>query len=803
MASERPGCCSGARRAQAERTAGSIDLSHGVVRPVEDNDNRCQGGAVRPIAARMMPPVRRANVSDFIRNLLLLAGAACALCTVARADSAEPAGPPEAGDAGRLETVTVYARRVVPLTRVAASVTVIPRESIERGLVSDVKELVRYEPGLSVRSDPFRFGLDTFAIRGVGGNRVAVEIDGIPAAGGFAVGTFSDSGRSFVDAAFLERVEVLRGPASSLYGSDAIGGVVAMSTLTPRSLLGADGQRGLRTEAGGSGVDDGWHAVAIGAARVGAAEALLGYAHRAGSEADTAADVVPNPRDYTSDSLLARLNVDGTPGGPLALTVEGGRLQQETAVNAFLGLEGSRFANTTLLEGDDSVDRHRVSLGQRLAATASFDSADWQIYAQGTDTQQDTLEERTAVPPRTPPVRIQRGFRFEDRTYGAEFTAVSDLPGARVEQSLVYGFEFSQSRIEERRDGLQTNLVTGGTTTVILGENFPLRDFPVTDLTEAGVFVQDELRLGDSGWTLIPALRADYYRLDPDPDRLYLEDNSSSAAVGLEDFALAPKLGAVRDFGNGWTAFAQYARGFRAPPPEDVNIGLELPLFNVRAVPNPDLEPEQSDGYELGLRWVGAGASLAASAYYTDYRDFIESKVNLGPDPETGVTLFQSQNVDEARIYGAELSASLRPGEWTPALDGVSARLSAAWARGEDRVRDEPLNSVDPASAVLSLGYDAPAGRWGGEFVTTWVADKNAVDDSRVDLYTTDGYVTLDVLAYYEFGRGLSVNLGLFNLADAEYIEWSDVRGRVTGDPLIPYYTRPGRNLSMTVRWRL
>ena len=317
------------------------------------------------------------------------------------------------------------------------------------------------------------------------------------------------------------------------------------------------------------------------------------------------------------------------------------------------------------------------------------------------------------------------------------------------------------------------------------------------------MFVQDELRLGDSGWTLIPALRADYYRLDPDPDRLYLEDNPSAAAVGLEDFALAPKLGAVRDFGDGWTAFAQYARGFRAPPPEDVNIGLELPLFNVRAVPNPDLEPEQSDGYELGLRWEGGGASLAASAYYTDYQDFIESKVNLGPDPETGVTLFQSQNVDEARIYGAELSASVRPGEWAPALDGVSARLSAAWARGEDRVRDEPLNSVDPASAVLSLGYEAPAGRWGGEFVTTWVADKNAVDDSRVDLYRTDGYVTLDVLAYYDFGRGLSVNLGLFNLADAEYIEWADVRGRVAGDPLIPYYTRPGRNLSMTVRWRL
>jgi len=155
------------------------------------------------------------------------------------------AGSASAGADAELETVTVYARRIVPVTRVAATVTVIPREAIEAGMVGDAKELVRYEPGLTVRSDPFRFGLDSFAVRGVGGNRVAVEIDGIPAAGGFAVGSFSDSGRSFVDLAFVERVEVLRGPASSLYGSDAIGGVVAMTTLSPERLL-QDGP-GVRT----------------------------------------------------------------------------------------------------------------------------------------------------------------------------------------------------------------------------------------------------------------------------------------------------------------------------------------------------------------------------------------------------------------------------------------------------------------------------------------------------------------------------------------------------------------------------
>jgi hemoglobin/transferrin/lactoferrin receptor protein len=103
---------------------------------------------------------------------------------------------------------------------------------------------------------------------------------------------------------------------------------------------------------------------------------------------------------------------------------------------------------------------------------------------------------------------------------------------------------------------------------------------------------------------------------------------------------------------------------------------------------------------------------------------------------------------------------------------------------------------------VLALAYEATSGRWGTELVTTAVTDKDQVDDSRADLYRTDGYVTLDLLAHLEFGDGLRLNAGVFNLTGADYIEWADVRGRVVGDPLIPYYTRPGRNFSVTLYWR-
>ena len=133
----------------------------------------------------------------------------------------------------------------------------------------------------------------------------------------------------------------------------------------------------------------------------------------------------------------------------------------------------------------------------------------------------------------------------------------------------------------------------------------------------------------------------------------------------------APKLGATYRVSDRLGVFFQYAHGFRSPPPEDVNIGLEVPLFNVRAIPNPDLQPETSDGFEVGLRLTGLAVALTASVFHTEYSDFIESKVNLGVDPVTGVTLFQSQNVAEARIYGAELDARIAAGAWSPATRRV------------------------------------------------------------------------------------------------------------------------------------
>ena len=120
---------------------------------------------------------------------------------------------------------------------VASDVSVIDAAEIDRRQVQNIADLVRYEPGVSVTGSATRFGLGGFRIRGLGGDRVRIEVDGIPLPEEFAIGSFSNAGRDLVDVDALKRVEIIRGAASSLYGSDALGGVVSFVTKDPADYL--------------------------------------------------------------------------------------------------------------------------------------------------------------------------------------------------------------------------------------------------------------------------------------------------------------------------------------------------------------------------------------------------------------------------------------------------------------------------------------------------------------------------------------------------------------------------------------
>ncbi|MEB3338309.1 MAG: TonB-dependent receptor plug domain-containing protein, partial [Leptolyngbyaceae bacterium] len=143
---------------------------------------------------------------------------------------------PEAEQLDELE-ITVIGTRTPRLTRLTpGSISVTTAQDIDELLVQDLRDLFRYQPNISVGNNR-RYGLQDINIRGLGGNRVLILNDGIRLPTQFQFGPTTSIGRDYVDLETLQQVEVIRGPASALYGSDALGGVVTFRTVDPSDFL--------------------------------------------------------------------------------------------------------------------------------------------------------------------------------------------------------------------------------------------------------------------------------------------------------------------------------------------------------------------------------------------------------------------------------------------------------------------------------------------------------------------------------------------------------------------------------------
>ena len=184
------------------------------------------------------------------------------------------------------------------------TVTVTTEKEIERQLVTNIIDLTRNEPGVEVSNQPDRQGASSFSIRGIGGNRVLILVDGVNLPDGAEASR--GLSRDFVDLDTLKRVEILRGSGSALYGSDALAGVVTYTTLDPADLLSADGHFGGRLKTGYASVNNQKSNTAIVAGRQGEWDGILTATYRVGNET-TPATGTPNPMQIDSTSVLGKL----------------------------------------------------------------------------------------------------------------------------------------------------------------------------------------------------------------------------------------------------------------------------------------------------------------------------------------------------------------------------------------------------------------------------------------------------------------------------------------------------------------
>jgi hemoglobin/transferrin/lactoferrin receptor protein len=696
--------------------------------------------------------------------------------------------------------VVVASRGPEPLRQVVGTVSRVDRERMDRQGVQGIADLAALVPGLAVAGDAHRFGASGFNLRGLEGNRVSIEIDGVPLPEAFAVGQFASAGRDQVDLGAVDRVEILRGPASTLHGSKALAGVVSFHTPDPSEQPWEDSGAALRAQArmGVSSRDD----AALGSARM-ALQGLDGrwhglllagrrQGHQTANNPRSPADAA-NPADVRGDLLLAKSVLDAGHAGRWTATLEHAAGERQTDVQSLLFGPG-RFATTYALLADDTQRRDRASVQAEWSPGGGWQAL--RLLAYGQDATVEQASEQYRLADRATPFasRRDRVFRYGQRSHGLGIEAQWRGRWGGVEHWQVFGVDIARHRHQGLRDGVETNLATGASTNVVLGEVLPVRDFPTSRTTELGLFWQDEMRFGD-GWALVPGLRWERYRLDPRNDATWAADNPGTRPLALGNSAFTPKLG-LRWQRGAFTAYLQHVRGFRAPPFADVNIGLYLPAFNYVALPNPDLKPERSRGLEAGLRWSNRELALSLAAYDNRYADLIDSRANLGSNAD-GQLVFQSVNRARARIHGFELEARWQLGERFPKAGGWYLDGHASWARGEDTVRGLPLNSVPPARATLAAGFESDAGDWGTELRLTGVRAVDRADQSTGALFLPPGYASLDANAWWRLHERLRLNLSLSNLGDRRQWDWSSLRGLAANAPDIDFHTRPGRAASL------
>lgn len=684
---------------------------------------------------------------------------------------------------------------------VPATVSVIDSEQIEQQLATDIKDLVRFEPGVAVRNSPARFtaagsstgrdGNSGFNIRGLEGNRVLMLVDGVRVADAFSFGAQSVGRGDYVDLDLLKSVEILRGPASALYGSDGVAGAVSFTTKDPGDLLEANEYFTTRFSAGYAQADRSFGKGLAAALRSGNWQALLAYARRDGHEQETqgtndaanATRTTAIPQDVTSNAALAKLLFLPSDAHTFRLTLDHLDRRIDSNVLSAIAVPPLSATSTLALRARDDLERNRISLDHRYHGSGAIDSASSALYFQRSETVEHSVEDRNTAADRV------RDNTFDNDVLGLGVQLNSGFATGAVDHWLSYGVDASRTRQEGVRDG----------TVPPAGESFPTKAFPTTDYTLAGLYVQDELLLLNERLRLYPALRYDYYRIEPKNDPLF----TASVAAGQNDTHVTPKLGVVLQATNAVNLFAHYGAGYKAPTPSQVNTGFTNVVSNYRSQSNPDLKPETSVTLEAGVRLKTRSFSAGLNGFKARYRDFIEQVQIGGNFTAANPAVYQYINLNRADIHGAELTGEA-PLNW-----GLDIQVAASYTRGDytgSGGAERPLNSVEPWKLVAGLKWRSPAQRVGAQLIATHSAGKQA---TRIDqtcspsCFASPAFTVLDATAFFELTPQVSLRVAAFNLTDKKYWWWSDVRDQSSTSAVLDAYTQPGRNVSVALSVKL
>ncbi|MDA0128659.1 TonB-dependent hemoglobin/transferrin/lactoferrin family receptor [Vibrio sp. MarTm2] len=685
-------------------------------------------------------------------------------------------------------------------TDVSSSIETVSAEDINKSLSTDLKQALDKTPGITVTTEG-RFGISGFTIRGMGGDRIKVVVDGVQQVTPFNPGGGATQAiyPNAIEVDTLQSIEINKGASSTLYGSNALGGVVVVNTKNPDDFLITDeNESRFGIKSSYSSKDSQFKNTLTYALRKDDIEAILIGTYAQGNETQTYGDGedieggmrgIANPADKDMNNVLGKVFYTINDEHKVGFVFE--RNEQnyhEDSKSENYTMTRNMGAGPTPIITYDNAETNDESLRTRYGVnyeltkvTPVFDSLRLDLNYQTTETinenYADVIDHMGFIGYNGGRTRVRNAL---DKTvqFDAQFGKILNLSSS--EHELTYGMNVANTHFSlDNRDVFHGNGTSKpGTTTI-----------PDAKMTQWGVFAQDNIFLLEDRLVANLGLRYDAYKADPSTDEGFdteHEENSNNALTG--------KLGAVFHFNDKLSTFAQMSQGFKAPTVKQLYYEYSS---GADFTPNSSLEAEKSTSYELGLRGQNDLAKFELVGFFNKYKDFIAHE-DL-PEKRPGYEHFTLTNLDKVEIKGVEFSNEILLDKMFDAPTGMYSLFNIAYAEGEDKRTGESLDSVAPLTSVVGLGYDNETYNFGGLATLKMVARKT--EWSSEDNIDAPGYSVFDVTAYYSPINDLTLRAGLFNAFDIKYYEYSDLQAQKESDN-IQRRSQPGRNWGISVDYQ-
>jgi hemoglobin/transferrin/lactoferrin receptor protein len=564
-------------------------------------------------------------------------------------------------------------------------------------------------------------------IRGLGRNHVVFLIDGC------RVNTATEINAQFglIDPLEIERIEVLKGPISALYGSGSTGGVVNVITKkgsfsekfeSHGTLAGsvASNPEGYNLYGNASFNSENYWVYASG-----------GYRDHESYE-DGAGDEIHNSQfeDYNAN----------VKAGYQWSSAHVSEFQYQYLEGNDIGIPGKGLG--ALPKGPDitypDTTRTLAKLSHRFVPDDSILSeSSLNLFYQ-------VVKRRVLIefPPKAPVDTIEP--KADHETVGAKWLNRFDL-GAHM---LTAGIDAWNWKIETERI---KNLRNGQT-----GIDAPLAD---AEQLSAGIFVENDWHL-NSRFTLNAGGRIDYIRAKSDalynwiiPPAPMIVPTIKRESEEVDDTSWNAHAGVTLNVGPAWSMTGLAASSYRAP--DLMDRFKYIVLGSGERYGNPDLDPERSLFFEYGLHYTTAVFSASSSVYYNRIDDLIIDKLQRPG-------LWQMENVEEAEIYGVELEGKYR------LTRAFSLYANAAYTNGKNKTEDENLAFIAPLNGLVGVRYQPAFGFW-GDLALKWAARQ---DEPALDEEETPGWAVINAKCGYRFKVRNTVHdimVGADNLLDRDY----------------------------------